>query len=57
MEEGTALPGRPRERLEAFLGERSLEAVWFARPANVAWLTGGDNVLEGATDIGVAAAG
>ena len=57
MENGTALPAGRLERLAAFLSERSLEAAWFARPANFAWLTGGDNVVDGAADIGVAAAG
>ena len=40
MENGAALPGGRQDRLEAFLDERGLEAVWFARPANFAWLTG-----------------
>ena len=43
MENGTALPAGRLERLAAFLSERSLEAAWFARPANFAWLTGGNN--------------
>jgi Xaa-Pro aminopeptidase len=57
MENGAALPGGRQDRLEAFLDERGLEAVWFARPANFAWLTGGDNLVNGAADVGVAAAG
>ena len=57
MENGTALPAGRLERLAAFLSERSLEAAWFARPANFAWLTGGDNVVDRAADVGVAAAG
>ncbi len=46
-----------RSRLDDYLAAHGLDAVWFARPANFAWLTGGDNVVDGASDIGVAAAG
>ncbi|MDZ5810578.1 M24 family metallopeptidase [Halorubrum sp. AD140] len=45
------------ERLDAYLEERGLEAVWFARPNGFAWLTGGDNVVDADADVGVAAAG
>ena len=45
------------DRLDAYLDERGLEAVWFARPNGFAWLTGGDNVVDAETDVGVAAAG
>ncbi len=45
------------ERLDAYLDERGLEAVWFARPNGFAWLTGGDNVVDGDAPTGVAAAG
>ncbi|WP_226013017.1 M24 family metallopeptidase [Halomicrobium salinisoli] len=46
------------ERLDAYLSENGLEAVWFARPNSFAWLTGGgDNVVDRAGDVGVAAAG
>ena len=45
------------ERLDAYLDERGLEAVWFARPNGFAWLTGGDNVVNGDAPTGVAAAG
>ena len=45
------------ERLDAYLDERGLEAVWFAKPNGFAWLTGGDNVVDGDADLGVAAAG
>ncbi|WP_267643464.1 M24 family metallopeptidase [Haloarchaeobius amylolyticus] len=45
------------DRLDAFLAERELAEVWFARPNSFAWLTGGDNVVDRAGDIGVAAAG
>lgn len=44
-------------RLDAFLAERGHAAVWFARPDGFAWLTGGDNAVDRAGDVGVAAAG
>ncbi|GGN88822.1 MULTISPECIES: M24 family metallopeptidase [Haloarcula] len=44
-------------RLDAYLADEGLEAVWFARPNSFAWLTGGDNVVDRAGDVGVAAAG
>jgi len=44
-------------RLDAYLKREDLEAVWFARPNSFAWLTGGDNVVDRADDIGKAAAG
>lgn len=46
-----------RERLDAVRAERGLEAVWFGRPNGFAWLTGGDNVVDRAAPVGVAAAG
>ena len=45
------------ERLDAYLDEQNLEAVWFARPNSFAWLTGGDNRVDYSGDVGVAAAG
>jgi Xaa-Pro aminopeptidase len=45
------------DRLDAYLAENDLESVWFARPNSFAWLTGGDNVVDRAGDVGVAAAG
>ena len=33
------------DRLDAYLNERGLEAVWFAQPSSFAWLTGGSNVV------------
>ncbi|WP_435320661.1 M24 family metallopeptidase [Haloarchaeobius sp. TZWSO28] len=48
---------RKLDRLDELLAERDLEAVWFARPNSFAWLTGGDNVVDRAGDIGVAAVG
>ncbi|MFC7019176.1 MULTISPECIES: M24 family metallopeptidase [Haloarcula] len=44
-------------RLDAYLAENDLAAVWFARPNSFTWLTGGDNVVDRAGDVGVAAAG
>ena len=46
------------DRLDRYLDENDLEAVWFARPNGFAWLTGGgDNVVSRGGDVGVAAAG
>lgn len=44
-------------RLDAYLDAHDLDAVWFARPNSFKWLTGGDNVVDYAGDVGVAAAG
>ena len=50
-------------RLDAYLEDNDLAAVWFARPNSFAWLTGvagdgaGDNVVDRGGDVGVAAAG
>ncbi|NEU56081.1 Xaa-Pro peptidase family protein [Halorussus sp. MSC15.2] len=46
-----------QERLDAYLAENDLEAVWFARPNSFAWLTGGSNVVDREGDAGVAAVG
>ncbi|MFB6138088.1 MAG: M24 family metallopeptidase [Halobacteriaceae archaeon] len=46
-----------RERLEELLLREQCDAVWFARPQNVAWLTGGDVIVSEHADVGVAAAG
>jgi len=45
------------DRLDAYLESNDLDSVWFARPNSFAWLTGGNNVVDRAGDIGVAAAG
>ena len=44
-------------RLDTFLRERDLAAVWFATPDGFAWPTGGSNIVDRAGDVGVAAAG
>ncbi|WP_255196351.1 M24 family metallopeptidase [Halorarius litoreus] len=51
------LPAQRASRLDALLAARGLEAVWFARPDSFAWLTGGNNVVDRAGDVGVAAVG
>ncbi|WP_227776955.1 M24 family metallopeptidase [Haladaptatus pallidirubidus] len=45
------------DRLDALLDARDLRSVWFARPNDFAWLTGGNNVIDREGDVGVAAAG
>lgn len=45
------------DRLDAYLVENGFEAVWFARPSNFVWLTGGNNVVDREGILGVAAAG
>ena len=45
------------DRLDAYLEDRDLEAVWFARPNSFAWLLGGDSVVDRDSPLGVAAAG
>ncbi|WP_010612343.1 aminopeptidase P family N-terminal domain-containing protein, partial [Halococcus hamelinensis] len=49
--------GEKTDRLDTYLAAEDLDAVWFARPANFAWLTGGDNVVDREAEVGVAAAG
>ena len=45
-------------RLDAYLNEHGLDAVWFARPNSFAWLTGGgNNVVDRDAPAGVAAVG
>ncbi|CCC40874.1 M24 family metallopeptidase [Haloquadratum walsbyi] len=46
-----------QDRIEAFLNTESIDAVWFARPQNFTWITGGSNVVDHTASIGVAAAG
>lgn len=48
---------RRRKRLDTFLDRNGLNAVWFARPNNFAWLTGGENIVDEASSVGIAAAG
>jgi Xaa-Pro aminopeptidase len=45
------------DRLDGYLADNGLEAVWFAQPSNFAWLTGGNNVVDREGSEGVAAAG
>jgi Xaa-Pro aminopeptidase len=47
----------PSERVAEWLEEYDAEAAWFARPNNFAWLTGGDNRISTAADVGAAAVG
>ncbi|WP_418286633.1 M24 family metallopeptidase [Halorubrum sp. DTA46] len=44
-------------RLDEYLDDCGLEAVWFAKPNGFAWLTGGDNVVDADAELGVAAVG
>ncbi|WP_122088887.1 M24 family metallopeptidase [Halalkalicoccus subterraneus] len=46
-----------RTRLDAYRMRHDLDSIWLARPENFAWLTGGNNVVDRAGDLGVAAAG
>ncbi|MFW6321410.1 MAG: M24 family metallopeptidase [Halohasta sp.] len=46
-----------RRRLAGFLDDHDLDGLWLARPNNFAWLTGGSNVVDRDSPIGVAAAG
>ncbi|MCD2201186.1 M24 family metallopeptidase [Halobacterium sp. KA-4] len=39
------------------LAKRGLDEVWFCRPANYSWLTGGDPVVDATSDVGVTAVG
>jgi Xaa-Pro aminopeptidase len=45
------------DRLDRFLAETGLEAVWFGAPNGFAWLTGGDSVVARGGPSGVAVAG
>ncbi|XVH32111.1 M24 family metallopeptidase [Haloferacaceae archaeon DSL9] len=44
-------------RLDARLDESNRRAIWFGRPNGFAWLTGGSNVVDRDSPVGVAAAG
>ena len=46
-----------QNRITDVLDGRGLDALWFGDPANFAWLTGGSNVVDRASPVGVAAAG
>ncbi len=45
------------KRLDNFLDTEGLEAVWLGRSNNFAWVTGGDNTVDRATEPGNAAVG
>lgn len=45
------------DRLDRLLDDEGLDSVWFARPANFAWLTGGDNAVDRSALTGAAVAG
>lgn len=46
-----------RTRLDAYRMRHDIDSIWLARPENFAWLTGGNNVVDRAGAVGVAAAG
>lgn len=46
-----------RTRLDAYRMRHDLDSIWLARPENFAWLSGGNNVVDRAGELGVAAAG
>lgn len=46
-----------RQRLESVLDSHDLKAIWFGRPNSFGWLTGGSNVVDRDSPLGVAAAG
>lgn len=46
-----------RDRLDSICETEDWHAVWFARPNGFAWLTGGNNVVDRDSPIGIAAAG
>ena len=56
---GQQVTGPPShlERLDRYLDRSGLASVWFARPNNFAWLTGGSNVIDRGAAQGCAAAG
>jgi len=56
MRAGSELRER-RTRITTFLDDHGLDALWLGRPTNFAWLTGGSNVVDRASPVGVAAAG
>lgn len=56
VDESGPLPAGRTTRLDALLAARDLEALWIGRPDTFAWLTGGSNVVDRASGVGVAAA-
>lgn len=55
--QGPQFEAAVRERLDDYLDAQDLAAVWFARPASFAWVTGGTNVVDRASERGEAAVG
>lgn len=45
------------QRIDDVLDDRGLNELWFCLPANYAWVTAGDPVVDATNDIGVAALG
>ncbi len=45
------------ERLDRFLETRALSSVWFARPNSFVWFSGGRNVVDRESPVGVGALG
>lgn len=55
--EETQHHGEKLDRLDRYLNEKGLEAVWFADSDSYAWLTGHSNVISRSSPTGVAAVG
>ncbi|WP_408960330.1 M24 family metallopeptidase [Natrinema sp. 74] len=53
----TAVSDQKLTRLDEYMAEQAVTELWFLRPANVAWLAGGNSTVDRAADIGVAALG
>lgn len=56
VDEEEPVPAGRLRRLDALLAARGLDAVWIGRPDTFAWLTRGSNVVDRASDVGVAVA-
>ena len=55
--ESGCIEDEKRSRVDEYLNERGLEAVWFAHPNSFAWLTNASNLIYRRTETGVAAVG
>ncbi len=53
----TAAQTETTRRLDAYLSDNNLKAVWFADSDSYAWLTGRSNIIDRSVPTGVAAAG